>query len=957
MATQSTYPASYSHHHQVASSSVHSSLLHGLSGHPSVFEMSTSSPSILYPSTPIRDVSGSASIFSQQSDEQQSASSLTAFISTLSSPSPYHAQHHHAASAQQYYMHPPVPYEDGLPIQAQHTSPSHSRLQPAASAKETLSLAEYSAQLRHQHFLRQTSPTDVGGVSPSSGHSDSHSGGDVFSHHSSESGSRLSSSASSPSPLRLSSTPSSSPHSFASAPRDGRPAVQPVPAVAATPSTPVFDDGSAPFPSSSAVSSSSSFVPLRKRKGQLNNRKIACHVCHLAKTSCDGSRPCSRCVRLGKQPLCHDRPSKVAKVGDIASIVSAKPVVAAAVPAAVVGANDAALATPAAAAAGTGAAAAAAVPVERKEEKRRPREESKMAEEDRDDSEEQHSDSDAQHSDDDDEEQAEVQHQSADDSNESDAASSVDSPSSPSSSPSPPRPFNMDEHLSRSLLRAHLRWNDRQKQGDAAASGSVNRMNLREKLVYFTWLTNMMRPQHVEELVHNSPDVEQKVKDAKERKQKEDEEAGVSDGRAEDGSRRRRSNGNKQRRSTSSPSCPAAYKPCDGTACDNFCPSARVWAAANPCSFTWHHSPEEAIADAASAYPQLILRSLVDDEVSAEQNRRIVHSTLMLRKMEKIGETQSRVLSRHMAEVKEEVEEKMKLQQDQQQPSTVERKEDGAAEAAPAASSSDAGSVSPGSEALQYDDMGSYRYLFCGCDSFNNQSAPSYFTAPDDRAGLLEFNRKQSELSAVNTTTTVAISTVAAPCASPSQSPSGSPSASSSASSGFPSASMLLPPQPPIEVPMSVCVNAAFERLFGWSQAELRQHLIRDGGKTLYLLTRRDSWERLMELDQEANWGQQHEYRTYAVCVNKYRGEIHCLLHTVYSFNDDGKFSDSRTTFIPLPDPRPPNLRDDDDEDDDRRRRRKAKADKNRKDSKASKPKSRHSGGKRDGRAERGERD
>jgi len=39
-------------------------------------------------------------------------------------------------------------------------------------------------------------------------------------------------------------------------------------------------------------------------------RHSACAVCHSAKTSCNGQRPCDRCIRLDRQSLCVDRPRK-----------------------------------------------------------------------------------------------------------------------------------------------------------------------------------------------------------------------------------------------------------------------------------------------------------------------------------------------------------------------------------------------------------------------------------------------------------------------------------------------------------------------------------------------------------------------------------------------------------------------------------------------------------------------
>ena len=43
---------------------------------------------------------------------------------------------------------------------------------------------------------------------------------------------------------------------------------------------------------------------------QVRGRKVACKLCHASKTSCDGARPCSRCVRMERADQCVDRPSK-----------------------------------------------------------------------------------------------------------------------------------------------------------------------------------------------------------------------------------------------------------------------------------------------------------------------------------------------------------------------------------------------------------------------------------------------------------------------------------------------------------------------------------------------------------------------------------------------------------------------------------------------------------------------
>jgi len=58
------------------------------------------------------------------------------------------------------------------------------------------------------------------------------------------------------------------------------------------------------------------FVGFGTQQGPTSDRRktnrtpVACVVCHKAKSTCDRSRPCARCRRLGKSHLCKDRPHR-----------------------------------------------------------------------------------------------------------------------------------------------------------------------------------------------------------------------------------------------------------------------------------------------------------------------------------------------------------------------------------------------------------------------------------------------------------------------------------------------------------------------------------------------------------------------------------------------------------------------------------------------------------------------
>ena len=83
------------------------------------------------------------------------------------------------------------------------------------------------------------------------------------------------------------------------------------------PSAPPGYEKLAPFPSSvssdSSGSSASSPLPLfvlpnfARDASPISYRKSSCLLCHRAKTSCDGRRPCDRCIRLDRQEQCVER--------------------------------------------------------------------------------------------------------------------------------------------------------------------------------------------------------------------------------------------------------------------------------------------------------------------------------------------------------------------------------------------------------------------------------------------------------------------------------------------------------------------------------------------------------------------------------------------------------------------------------------------------------------------------
>lgn len=109
-----------------------------------------------------------------------------------------------------------------------------------------------------------------------------------------------------------------------------------------------------------------------------------------------------------------------------------------------------------------------------------------------------------------------------------------------------------------------------------------------------------------------------------------------------------------------------------------------------------------------------------------------------------------------------------------------------------------------------------------------------------------------------------------------------------------------------IQVKLSVTVNSSFERMFGYSQSEIRSQSIKHGSKSYYALIRPDCWEQIMYAEQEASFGRTHEYMLYVTCVTKWKGEVYCLKHTKHVYDDEGRYKETRTHFIPLPDKKCP---------------------------------------------------
>ena len=104
-----------------------------------------------------------------------------------------------------------------------------------------------------------------------------------------------------------------------------------------------------------------------------------------------------------------------------------------------------------------------------------------------------------------------------------------------------------------------------------------------------------------------------------------------------------------------------------------------------------------------------------------------------------------------------------------------------------------------------------------------------------------------------------------------------------------------------VALPCVMAVNAAWERLFGWSQSEVRSELLRCGMRAESVWYRLDSWLAYHVLlgrhFQSNNAGS--NFRTFSIVRTKWGTELSCIVHKQLVCGDDG-FTASTVTFTPI---------------------------------------------------------
>ena len=102
-----------------------------------------------------------------------------------------------------------------------------------------------------------------------------------------------------------------------------------------------------------------------------------------------------------------------------------------------------------------------------------------------------------------------------------------------------------------------------------------------------------------------------------------------------------------------------------------------------------------------------------------------------------------------------------------------------------------------------------------------------------------------------------------------------------------------------IRVSMSAQVNCEFERLMGYSQAEVRASFMSSGERAVYGLLRSDDWAQLMDLTREVKLMRRTEFRIRCTALTRAQQEVPCVLCVACQLDAEGKPSATFLSFIP----------------------------------------------------------
>ena len=125
------------------------------------------------------------------------------------------------------------------------------------------------------------------------------------------------------------------------------------------------------------------------------------------------------------------------------------------------------------------------------------------------------------------------------------------------------------------------------------------------------------------------------------------------------------------------------------------------------------------------------------------------------------------------------------------------------------------------------------------------------------------------------------------------------PSTSLASLSGLSSSSSSSPVNS--DVFLTIRVNREFERLFGYSQPYMRDLFRSEGGKVLYRLLSNPSMPVLSKWLTEGLIGERTEFKAVVTIINRYKGTTECLLNCRWTLDSGGLFRSVAYCFAPLP--------------------------------------------------------
>lgn len=98
-----------------------------------------------------------------------------------------------------------------------------------------------------------------------------------------------------------------------------------------------------------------------------------------------------------------------------------------------------------------------------------------------------------------------------------------------------------------------------------------------------------------------------------------------------------------------------------------------------------------------------------------------------------------------------------------------------------------------------------------------------------------------------------------------------------------------------------IVVNVAFERLFGWTQAEVRTMFLSDGYKSFWRFVSIGAWDLCLDEHLREMLTGQGEHRGFITIRTKNGQKSKCMYHCQGGSDKDGENPGMFQSFVPIP--------------------------------------------------------